>query len=306
MKQMQKNTSGGMMKFERKRTITGVLFLLPAAILCVMFIGVPLFDIIRYSFFEWNGVSATMRFVGLENYKSLTSLEGFSDMAKATALYVIGVTAGVNIFSFLLALILDAKGKNRVNRTFLRAMWFIPCLLSGAIVGILWRIMYNYNNGVINTILKYFGFGKVNWLETYGLTLVAVIVASIWCQIGMCTVIFLAGLQAIPEELHEAARIDGASYMQRLKSVTIPMMSSSITINLITTTIAACKAYELPYTVSQGLPGYSTRLLTERIYFYGFSAMDYGIASALSVVLIIIITLISLLQLVILKRRENH
>ena len=293
------------MTFERKRTITGACFLLPSAVLCLIFIIVPLIDIFRYSVYEWNGIGSNMKFVGLANFLRLPSTEGFWEMAKATVIYVVGDTILVIVIAFLLALVLDLKGKGRINRNFLRAMWFVPCLLSGAIVGILWRIMYNYNNGLVNTLIGYLNLPKVNWLETYGVTMGAVIVASVWCQIGMCTIIFLAGLQSIPEDLLEVARIDGANYFQQLRKIVIPMMASSITINVITTTIAAFKAYELPFLVSNGLPGYSTRLLTQRIYFYGFRAMDYGTASALSVVLIIIITLISLLQLVVLKRRED-
>lgn len=293
------------MIFEKKRTITGVCFLIPSAILCGIFIIIPLIRIFEYSLTDWNGVSSSKNFVGLANFKKLPSTEGFWEMARGTIIYVVGVTAMIVLLSFLLALVLDLKGKGRINRSFLRTMWFVPCLLSGAIVGILWRIMYNYNNGLLNTLLGYFGVPKVNWLETYGVTMIAIIIASVWSQLGLCTVIFLAGLQSIPEDILEVSKIDGAGYFQQLRKIVIPMMASSITINVITTTIASFKAYELPLLISNGLPGHSTQLLTQRIYFYGFKAMDTGMASALSAVLIIVITLISLLQLIVLKKRED-
>ncbi|MDO4548564.1 MAG: sugar ABC transporter permease [Clostridia bacterium] len=291
--------------FERKRTITGAAFLLPSAILIALFVIWPLFSVIQLSFFEWNGISPTKTFVGFNNFRTLTDLPGFWEMAGGTVVYAVGVTAFTIIIAFLVALSLDKRGKGRINRGLMRVMWFLPCLLSMAVVGILWRIMYNYNNGVINSVLKSIGLMPVNWLETYGVTRWAIIVASVWALTGMCVVIFLAGLQSIPTELHEAASIDGASYGQWLWHITLPMMAPSITINVLTTTITAFKMYELPLIVSNGLPGYHTRLLTQKIYDLGFESQDFGRGSALSVVLILVITLISLVQLFYLRKRED-
>lgn len=292
-------------KFENKRTLTGILFLIPTTVLCTIFIIVPLFNVIQYSFYSWNGISAHMDFVGLANYNALPTTEGFADMAQATVVYAFGSTIMIVALAFVLALALDKKGKGRVNRGLLRSAWFFPCLLSGAVVGILWRIMYNYNNGMINTIIKQLGGTAVNWLETPGVTMWAIMIATVWAQVGLCVIVFLAGLQSIPTDMYEAAAIDGASSGQLRRKITIPLMAPSITINVLTTSIAAFKMYELPYTISQGLPGYTTRLLTQRIYFYAFEAMDYGIGSALSVMLILIITLISLIQLFVLRKRED-
>lgn len=289
--------------WKRKRKITGFIFLIPFLAITAVFILVPLFRVIYYSFFKWNGIGAA-KFIGLDNYKNLPDTEGFWTMAGATIIYVIGVTAMVVVLGYILALSLDRTGRYRINRTLMRVLWFFPCLLSGIIVGIIWHIMYNYN-GVINYIFNLLGLNSINWLETYGVTMFAVIVASVWVQIGMCAIIFLAGLQSIPTDMLEAADIDGVSPWQKETKIVLPMMAPSITINIITTTIAAFKAYELPFTVSNGLPGYSTRLLTQRVYFYSFETNKYGTSSALSVVLIVVITLVSLLQLIVLKKRED-
>ena len=291
--------------FERSRIWTGVAFLIPATLLCVLFIVVPLINVISYSFHEWNGVSKDMAYVALDNYKILPSTEGFWQMAVATFGFAIGTTALVIVLSFILALALDSRNRGRFSRGLFRTLWFFPCILSGSVVGIVWRIMYNYNNGVINAILKMVGLSPVNWLETYGLTNLAVILAAVWAQAGLCIVIFLAGLQSISPELHEAAAIDGASMGQIRRHITIPMMAPSITINVLTTSIAAFKMYELPWLVSGGLPGYSTRLLTQRIYFFAFQSGKFGVGSALAVILILIITAISLVQLFVLRKRED-
>lgn len=291
--------------FERSRTMIGILFLLPAAVMCIVFIIVPLIDVFRISFYEWNGVSPNKTFVGFDNFAVLPSTEGFWEMTKATLIFAVGTTILVIVTAFFVAMSLDKKGKVRINRNLLRSAWFIPCILSGAVVGIVWRIMYNYNNGMINFIIKTLGFAPVNWLETYGLTNFAVILAAAWSQVGLCIIVFMAGLQAIPMELYEAASIDGANTRMLTRHITVPMMAQAITINVLTTTITAFKMYELPWLVSRGLPGYSTRLLTQRIYFFAFQTGKFGIGSALSVLLILIITMISLIQLIFLRRRED-
>ncbi len=297
----QKQLSG----FERARVRTGLLFILPAAVLCIIFIIVPLVSVVIYSFNEKSSVGAAMTYIGLENYKALPSTEGFWQMVWATLIFAFGSTILIVVLSFIVAMALDSRHLNAAVRNLFRAMWFFPCILSGSVVGILWRIMYTYNNGVINTVLKSVGLTPVNWLETYGLTNFAVIIASVWSQMGMCIVIFLAGLQGIPGELIEAAQIDGANSRQVRTQIILPMMAPSITINVLTTSIAAFKMYELPWIISKGLPGYSTRLLTQRIHFFGFESSKLGLGSALSVILILVITAISLVQLVILRRRED-
>ena len=207
--------------------------------------------------------------------------------------------------AFAAAPILDKKGKGRLPRGFLRSAWFFPTLLSGVVVGILWHTMYEFNNGLINKIIVACGGTKINWLETVGLTNIAIIVGATWARIGICVVIFMAGLQAIPQDLYEAAALDGATPRQARKFITIPLMAPSITINMLTTSIAAYKSYELPYLISQGRSGTTTLLISQRITFFGFETFEYGRSSALAVVLILIITVFSLLQLVVMRKRED-
>ncbi|MDO4488518.1 MAG: sugar ABC transporter permease [Eubacteriales bacterium] len=291
--------------FERSRTITGALFILPTFVFVCIFVLWPLFQVFRYSMTDWNGISADMNFVGFENFKALTKLDGFWTMCRATVIYAIGVMALTIISAFLMALVLDKKGPLRINRGLMRSLWFFPCLLSGTVIGILWRIMYNYQNGIINTLLKGAGLPKVNWLESPNIAMVAVIIASVWASTGMCIIIFMAGLQSIDGSLYEAASIDGATGNQQLWYITVPMMAPSITINVLTTTIAAFKMYELPLNITNGGPGKATTLITKNIYDLGFMSVKTGMGSALSVVLILIITLISLIQLVYLRKRED-
>ena len=288
-----------------RRNRTGLIFLLPSAALCLVFIIYPLINVIYYSMTDWDGMSKTKNFIGLYHYMHLSKIDGFSEMMIATFSFAIGVTVLTILIAFIAALVLDKTGRGRLPRGLMRTLWFFPALLSSAIVGILWRIMYNYKNGVINALLKGAGLEPVKWLETKGITNIAIIIGNTWVSVGLCVIVFMAGLQAIPQELFEAARIDGATSWKQVRYITIPLMSASITINAITTTIAAFRAYELPYLISQGKPGKSTLMMTQRIYFYGFHAHDYGRGSAIAVMLTLIIVIISLLQLVLLRRRED-
>ncbi len=300
-----KDTKSRRSGFFKTKQLTGIALIIPEFIMIFIFMVIPLISVIRYSFTDWDGISSSYRYIGLRNYTELKTIDGTKEMIFATVTYAIGVTLVTNLVAFFQALVLDKRGRGRLPRNLMRSLLFFPSLLSGTIVGILWHIMYNYNTGVINIMLKSANLKPVNWLETYGLTNVAIIIASAWAATGLCTVVYMAGLQSIPPELYESAEIDGVNGWQKLRFITVPLMAASITINIITSTIAAFKAYELPFFISEGLPGHSTLLITQRIYFYGFEGKNYGRGSALAVILILIIIAISLIQLAYLKKRED-
>ena len=290
---------------QREKYRTGLLFILPSLILCGMFMVWPLIEVFRYSLTDWNGINVEYKYIGLENYRKIAKIDGFNSMMIGTITYALGVTVLTILISFIAALALDKKGRGRLPRGMMRSLWFLPALLSGTVVGLLWRVMFNYKNGVINKFITSVGGVAIKWLEGKGWANLAIIIGSTWVQIGLCVIVFLAGLQAIPQDLYEAAELDGASPWQRLRHITLPMMASSITINVITTTIAGFKAYELPYNITQGQPSKTTLLMTQRIQFFGMQDCDYGLGSALAVFLLAIIAAISLIQLVYLKKRED-
>ena len=302
---MDKLIFKNMSRRQKDQILTGLFFILPSLIMTAVFVVYPAITVFYYSFTDWNGVSPQKNYVGLENYLKLGKLDGFGTMMLATLGFAVGMTLLTVVVAFAAALVLDKKGRGRLPRGFLRSAWFFPTLLSGVVVGILWHTMYEFNNGLINKIIVACGGTKINWLETVGLTNIAIIVGATWARIGICVVIFMAGLQAIPMDLYEAAALDGATPRQARKHITIPLMAPSITINMLTTSIAAYKSYELPYLISQGRPGTTTLLISQRITFFGFETFEYGRSSALAVVLIAIITLFSLLQLVVMRKREE-
>ena len=302
---MDKKKRKHMSRREKNQLTSGILFILPSAIMTAVFVVFPALTVFYLSFTDWNGVSPTMNFVKWDNYIKLVNLNGLGTMMVATLGFAVGMTLLTIVIAFIVALALDKKGRGRLPRGIMRSAWFFPTLLSGVVVGILWRTMYNFNNGVINKMIIACGGKPVNWLETVGLTNIAIIVGATWARVGICVVIFMAGLQAIPQELYEAAALDGASMGQARKHITIPLMAPSITINMLTTSIAAYKSYELPYLISQGRPGQTTLLIAQRITFFAFQTNEYGRSSALAVCLILIITVFSLIQLIVMRKRED-
>ena len=294
---------GSMSTLERSRRITGILFCLPALALLLVFVLYPLGRLIVGSFTDWKGYGTTSNFIGLENYAKLGQIQYFKEMVIATIFYVVADTILKNVLSFTLALSLDKKGKGRVNRSVMRTIWYLPALLSGIVTGICWHIMYNYNNGIINQLLSSAGLEKVNWLETRGLINVCIVVAALWAGVGSTCIIYLAGLQGISTELYEAATIDGADESQVIRHITVPLMAPSITINVMTTSIGAFKAYELPAKIGVG-PSESAKLIASKIVDLG-SGSYYGRGLALAVILTAVITAISLLQLYYLRKNEE-
>lgn len=302
---MDKKVRKPMSRRDRNQLLSGIMFIIPSAIMTLVFVVIPTFTVFYLSFTDWNGVSPHMNFVGWDNYVKLVNLNGIGTMMIATLGFAVGMTLLTIVIAFAAALALDKKGRGRLPRGVLRSAWFFPTLLSGVVVGILWRTMYNFNNGVINKMIIACGGKPINWLETVGLTNIAIIVGATWARVGICVVIFMAGLQSIPQELYEAAALDGASARQARREITIPLMAPSITINMLTTSIAAYKSYELPYLISQGRPGQTTLLIAQRITFFAFQTNEYGRSSALAVCLILIITIFSLIQLVVMRKRED-
>ena len=189
-------------------------------------------------------------------------------MMIATVTFALGTTILTIVISFITALALDKKGKGYLPRGLMRSLWFLPALLSGTVVGMLWRIMYNYNNGIMNELMKIMGQEPVNWLETVGVTNWAVIVAQVWVMMGMCIIIFLAGLQSISPSLYEAADVEGCSAWESFWKITFPMVSPLLLVNCI-------------YTIIDFFMKNDNRVM-ELIYQVTYQDFKFGISAAMS------------------------
>ncbi|MCS3917578.1 ABC-type sugar transport system permease subunit [Caldanaerobacter subterraneus subsp. tengcongensis MB4] len=243
-----------------------------------------------------------MNFVGLQNY-----ITAFSDKVWWKAVYngfYLAVLA--LIFMNSLALFLAILVNNDIRgASVYRVIFYIPPILSGIVVGYIWKWIYDPTYGILNAILEYLhlGFLKHAWLSDVKTALLSVAIASIWQGFGGSFIIFLAGLQGIPQELYEAAKVDGASAWEQFRWITLPLLSKTYTIVSILTILGAMQLLTLVLALTNGGPGFETEVPALRIYKEAFSSYRFGYATALSVILGLMLLIISLIQIKL--RREE-
>jgi raffinose/stachyose/melibiose transport system permease protein len=283
------------------------LFPIPALVIYTLFVIYPILAAFGYSFYDWKGL-VRGEFIGVVNFVDLFTKEPFNHLfwnAFGHNLYYFAVEMIVqNVFAFILAYLIYTKVK---GSGFLKIAYFIPRLLSVIVVGFLWKLMLNPNNGVVNVLLKKIGLESwaMPWLGDPATALTSITVVNSWFGVGFSMLILLAGLQSISVEVLEAAHLDGVKGFRLIRSMILPMMSQSLIIITVFTFIHAFEAFELVYAMegSQGEPYYSTDTLAVffyRIAFGGSSGGDsvaLGLGSALAVVLFFIIATISALFL---------
>lgn len=283
----------------RVESLQYLSLVLPGMILFTIGLIIPLILAFGYSLTSWNGMTVTKPFVGLKNY-----IQSFSDpyVSKAwifTIKFTIWNTIIQNVGALLLAVALNSaiKGK-KIYRTIL----FIPCLISAIIVGFVWsRIFANILpalNGLMGTNINFMLFGSG---ET---VLAGLLIANNWQWLGYWMLIYLAALQSIPDELYEAASIDGATPFRKFINVTIPLLAPAFTICIVGITTGSLKVYELMVSSTQGGPGRASTSIIYQIYNTAISGRQYGYGSALSVILVLVLLLVALVQLRFLRERE--
>lgn len=282
-----------------------LLFILPAFLLYSGFVLFPAISSIYYSFTSWNGVEATMNFIGLSNYKELLDPENirFWGAILRTFIVAVVVAIGNNVIALILAMLVD---KVRILKGLFRSSFYIPVLISGIVAGFIWKIMYNNNFGAFNHILSALGMENLtnDWLGNPKTALISLIVTILWQGAGYYMIIYLAGLQSIPEELAEAAKIDGANGWQQFWKVTFPLLAGSITINMTLALINGMKVFDQINVMTSGGPGFSTETMTYYIYKVAFGEMRQGLGTAASIILFILILVFNQVQSRLLRSRE--
>lgn len=279
------------------------MFIAPAFILFTLFIIVPTLSSVYYSLTSWDGVSPTVKFVGLANFKEIFTSARFGNALKNTIILTVFITVFENIFALALALIVDHV---RWGKNFFRSAFYIPVLISGIVSGFIWKIMYNYNFGALNALLNMLGLEnfRQDWLGNSKLTLFMVGIVLIWKGVGYYMVIYLASLQSVSTDLIEAAQIDGASPWQRFKSITIPMISGAFTINFTLSLINGLKVFDQINVMTDGGPGFTTETLVYLLYKVGFNEGRQGFGTAVGLVLLFIIIILNTAQQKFLRGRE--
>jgi raffinose/stachyose/melibiose transport system permease protein len=256
-----------------------------------------------YAFTSWSGIGAA-KWVGLENFKTLFSDDQSFGSLVNTLKLTLFVVVVQNTIGLALALAVHTRIK---SRNVLRVMFFAPAVLSPVVIAFLWKYMFNPDpDSGLNALLGFFGldFLQQNWLGDPSVALWAIGLTVVWQYAGYSMVIFLAALQGIPRELEEAAVLDGAGRVQRLRYVVLPLIAPAVTINVTLSTIGGLKLFDQVFAITGGGPGYSTETLSTLIYKQAFVFGQYGYSTAVALVLTLLVSGLALLQLRFLQSRE--
>lgn len=275
------------------RLLIGV-FLAPAVLGLAVFSFLPIVASLVLSFFNWDLLSAP-KFTGLANYAAVfgdSSMLG--SLVNTVGFAVIGVTLQLAI-ALLLAVLVESL-RIRWVRSIARSVFFFPLVLSAASVSIFMKYFFDQNFGVVNWMLQALGITPVPWTSSPAGAFALVVIVYVWQNVGFTFLIFLGGLAQIPEDVTEAAKVDGAGAFRRFTSITLPLLSPTTLTATVMAVINGFQIFDQPYVLTGGGPGASTQSLVMSIYERGFQSLDFGGASALGVLLMVLILIVTAIQ----------
>ena len=275
----------------------GWLYLFPGLLIYLVFVFYPIIETFRTSFYKWDGFSRERVFVDFQNYISLVTDAQFLKALLNNLVFIIFYSIIPILLGLLLASLLGRKPLP--GMTFFRTGLFLPQILSMVVVGVTWRWIFNPNFGLLNVGLRAIGLGTFTraWLGDFQLALPSVGAVGTWVQYGFCMVLFLAGMQRIPNDQYEAAELDGANEFRQLLHITLPSLRAELGVALITTIIAALRVFDLVYVTTRGGPGDSTLVTGFLVYRSAFQQNQLGYASTVATVMTLLIFGISLIIL---------
>src|SRR6516165_11806543 len=260
-------------------------FLAPALVIYSVVVVYPMVYSGYLSLFRWDGISPTKVFVGFENYITLfTKNDVFWIALKNNAVWLVIALFLPTSMGLGFALLLNSRFR---GSHIFRSVFYFPAVLSLAVVGLIWTWIYHPDLGLLNQMLSAVGLKALtrNWLSDPQIALYPVIIAATWNAVGLPMLLYLAGLQTIPEELHEAAKVEGAGPIQRFVYVTFPLLRETTLIVLAITAINALKAYDIVYAMTNGGPANRTQLLSTWMYFLTYNYNQTGLGTAIAVIL---------------------
>ena len=289
-------TRGGVL-----RKIFPYLLLLPNMAIFATFTIYPAFNGFNMSLYESRN-GRTFRWVGLGNYQRIFADPDFWTAVRNTVGYAVGFVLLGLVVAIVLAVLVNGQGR---GKTFFRAVFFIPVLVSPVVVGLIWNWMLDRENGLVNSALSLVGGPEIPWLVKGPWAMVAIILVGVWMQSGFYLLILLAGLQAIDPAIYEASRIDGAGGFRQFWSITLPLLMPSVVVVVVLATIHGFQSFDFIWTLTGGGPLNATLLLVQYIYQNGFmSPISYGLATAGGVILFVVVLLLTLVNWMVARRQE--
>lgn len=276
----------------QKRNLWGLVFAVPALALFAVFAIWPIARTFYLSFFDFSVVDPPQP-VGLDNFRQILGDGRFRSSLLNSVRYVAFTYVPVWGLALLLALALNTRIK---VRSLFRTVYFVPVVMSWVVVSVIWKLIF-HRNGLVNTMfLAPVGIGPKNWLTDMDLAPIAIVVMSVWKEVGFFMVVFLAGLQSIPSDYYEAARVDGSNGWQVFRYITLPLLQPTILFATVIGLVTGLQVFIPQFVMTQGGPVDATLVLTLDIYQTAFVFLDGGKAAAMSVVLFFIIAAVTLVQ----------
>lgn len=282
-----------------QKQLTPYILMLPAVLIMLIFVYLPVAQNFYLSFFRWSSIDPAMKFIDIQNYTRI-----FSDKIVATGLRnnvlysVISVVFQVGL-SLILAAILEAKIIKPSLSNLFRNTLFMPAVLAITVVGITWQLIYSPNSGLLNQLLRAVNLDSLThaWLGEETTAIYAIIAVSQWQWVGYDMILFVVAIQAIPEEMYEAASIDGATFWQKFWNITVPMVRETILVLTTINIIGGFKVFDIIWVMTAGGPNNSSQTLGSYLYRVGFRNDEMGYASALATLLFVITLILTIIQL---------
>jgi len=283
----------GMTRRAKDRLVV-FLFLLPALVLFLLFVVYPIFRSAYFSTFDWKGLGAATKNIGLGNYRKILADDVFLKSVK-NVLIIIVLSLGLQLPAAIV--LANMVGRDLPGRGLFRTIFFLPYVLSEVNTGIMWMLLYNPDpeRGFFNGILVQLGLHSVNWLADMKIVLFAVFITLTWKYFGFHLLLYLTGLQNIPREIEEAARIDGATSIQSFFRITLPLLGSTIRTSVYMSVLGSVQQFILVWVMTRGGPVNASETMATYMYRFGLVRFQFGYGAAVAIIMFIICVIFSLI-----------
>ena len=278
----------------KQKARLGLLFLAPIMTGILVFTAGPILFSLLLSFFYWD-IFKPMKFAGLANYQWLFEDEVAGAAFKNTILFAVATVVAQNILGFTLALSVR-NILNKYFRFFFRSVFFLPLLMSGATISVFMSYMSNTDFGVVNYYLSLIGISQIAWLTSTEVALITTVIIYVWQHIGFAFILFLGAFSTMPQEVLDAAKVDGAKGLKKIWHIYLPLVSPTLFFASVIGFIHAVQVFDQPYILTRGGPGDSNRTAVMLIYDVAFQDLEFGYGSAIAFVLFLIIFAATLIQ----------
>ncbi|WP_274649635.1 carbohydrate ABC transporter permease [Paenibacillus humicola] len=285
------------------KSLTPYLLVFPAMAFLIVFVMLPLLMTAALSFTDWNLISVDYNWVALDNYRQMLTDSKFWKVVGNTLVFGVFSVGFTIAAAMVLAVLLNKKIK---GMPYFRSLVFMPYITPMVAVSTIWIWMFDQNFGLINWFSELFGGPQIPWLTKPGWAMISVIIVKIWKVVGYYTVLLIAGMQNIPEDLYEAARIDGSTERSLFFRITLPLLSPYVLFVVIVAVLASFQDFDMVYTMTGGGPADSTNMIIYYLYQFGFEFFEAGYASSVSVFLFLFLFLITWLQMAVSKKWVHY